>query len=85
MSPVADIPTNAQNAPMGNYEWDGAPPTKAQRVIAGVFAIVLLVLMASSYFGWRIVGRYDGQATGCWVVVGLILFTRFIPTVRRSD
>ena len=85
MSPIADIPTNAQNAGMGNYEWDGAPPTKAQRIIAGVFVIVLLILIASSYFGWRIVGRYDRQAAGCWVIVGLVLFIRFMPTVRRND
>lgn len=85
MSPIADIPMNAQNAPMGNYEWDGAPPTKTQRIIAGVFVIVLLVLIASSYFGWRIVGGYDRQAAGCWVIIGLILFTRFMPTVRRND
>lgn len=49
--PVADIPVKPQKTPMGNYEWNGAPPTVAQRVIAGVYVIILLgfVSRASAY------------------------------------
>lgn len=70
---------------MGQYEWDGASPTVVQRVIAGVYVVDLLVLSASSYFDWRLVGSYDRQAATCWVIIGLVLFTRFMPRVRRSD
>ena len=70
---------------MANYEWNGAPPTVAQRVVAGVYVIVLLAFGASSYLGWRLLGPYDRQATACWMILGLVLFTRFMPMARRID
>ena len=66
---------------MGNYEWDGAPPTVAQRVIPGAYTLILLVLIANSHFAWRIVGPYDRQATAGWMAIGLVLFLRIMPRV----
>lgn len=68
---------------MASYEWDGVPPTIAQRICAGAYLLMLLMLIANSHFGWRIVGAYDRQATTGWAVVGLVLFLRFMPRVRR--
>lgn len=84
-SAIAAIPDEAQKAPMGQYEWNGASPTVAQRVVAGFYGAGLLILSASSYFDWRVVGSYDRQATAGWVIIGLVLFIRFMPTVRKSD
>jgi len=70
---------------MRNYEWDGAPPTVAQRMVAGAYVLILLALVTNSYFGWRFIGRYDRQLIALWIIVGVVLSARFMAIVRRSD
>lgn len=67
-----------------DYEWIPHPPTVRQRIAAGVFVLMLLTACASDYADWRLFGNYDKQAVGVITFVGLILFTRFMPTVRRT-
>jgi len=66
------------------YEWDPAPPTLRQRVAAGVFSVALLVTGASYYIGWRLFGEYDKQVYIAVFFVGLLLFARWMPGVKRS-
>lgn len=65
------------------YEWTPHPPTIRQRVIAALFVVALLVASVSSYAGWRLFGDYDKKVAAGITVIGLILFTRFMPTARR--
>jgi hypothetical protein len=67
----------------GNYEWFPRPPSKRERVVAGLFTLALLTASASAYGEWRLFGGYDKQVMGGLTIVGLILFLRFMPTVRR--
>lgn len=70
---------------MGNdYEWFPRPPTMRERIIAGLFTLMLLAASASAYADWRLFGGYDKQAVSVLTIVGLILFLRFMPTVRRN-
>ena len=49
---------------MANYEWEPAPPTAAQRVIAGCFTIILLVAFANWFCDWRLFGGHDKTVAG---------------------
>ncbi len=66
------------------YEWDPAPPTRRQRITAGLFLVVLVVTSASYYLDWRLFGEYDKQTKAIVVFVGIIWFVRFMPGVRRQ-
>ncbi len=68
---------------MGNYEWSKGPPTVSQRIVAGGYLAVLLMLGANNYFGWRMLGTHGKQAVAGWTFVGLVLIFRFMPSVRR--
>jgi len=66
------------------YEWDPRPPTKRERIICGLWLVVLLAAMANDYAGWQLFRGYDKL-----VVVGLVLATFFLfarlPGVRRVE
>lgn len=66
-----------------NYEWFPRPPTARERIIAGLFTLMLLTASASVYADWRLFGAYDEQALGGVTIAGLILLMRFMPTARR--
>ncbi len=67
-----------------NYEWSPRPPTVRQRIVAGVFLIMLVAAIASDFADLRLFGAYDKQAVGILLIVWLILLTRFMPTARRK-
>jgi len=69
---------------MSSFEWHPAPPTTAQRWIAGSYLAMLAFLLANSHFDWLLLGPYNSQASIVWTLVGLVL-TRFLPTARRSN
>jgi hypothetical protein len=68
---------------MSEYEWASRAPNTTERIIAGVFVIVLLVSSASSYAGWHVFGQYDGEVAAGSTIFGLILM-RFLPKARRK-
>lgn len=65
------------------YEWSPHPPTMRQRIIAAMFVMALVVTSVSSYAEWRLFGDYDKFVTAGITIIGLVLFTRFMPTARR--
>lgn len=65
-----------------NYEWNPRPPTTRERIIAGLFTLMLLAACASAYADWRLFGAYDKQAVAGLTIGGMILM-RFMPTARR--
>jgi hypothetical protein len=67
----------------GRYEWWPRPPNLRERIIAALFVVAMLLASANSYAGWRLFGDYDQAVAGGMVIVGLILFLRFMPTARR--
>ncbi|WBY09324.1 hypothetical protein PIB19_08450 [Sphingomonas sp. 7/4-4] len=70
---------------MSSYEWNDAPPTTLQRIVAGVYVAILLAAFANNYFEWRLVGDYGKQFSAIWTIVGVIMFVRFMPGVRRAE
>lgn len=69
---------------MSRYEWDPAPPTMRQRIVAGFFVGAIAISLASAYFGWRLFGDYDKQVAGVTLFVWAIVFVYLMPTARRS-
>lgn len=64
------------------YEWDPRPPNMAERIGAGLYLAVFLLLGASSYAGWRLVGGCEKQVmTG--MAVAVLALLRFLPTAKR--
>ena len=68
---------------MAIHEWDPAPPSTKQRHWAGIFLALFGLANASLYFGWRLFGGYDKQATGFLLIGGVIMVTYFMPSTRR--
>jgi hypothetical protein len=66
------------------YEWDPRPPTTPERVIAGVLLAAILLIEASIWTGWRLLGGYERHAEIVIVVIGLVLVTKVFPGVRRA-
>jgi len=67
------------------YEWDPRPPNQQERIVAGVFLAVFTLANASFYFGWRLFGDYDGKVAAGLTLIGLALFIRYFPSVRRRQ
>ena len=68
---------------MEKYEWDPAPPTARQRIIAAICLVPALVSAASYCADWRLFGDYDKQVMGlCILVLGICIY--WLPGVRRS-
>lgn len=70
---------------MGSYKWRDAPPTAAQRIIAGAWLSIMLVALANEYFAWRLIGSYGKQFSAIWTLVGVTMLVRFMPGVRRAE
>ncbi|MDV3456035.1 hypothetical protein RZN05_03505 [Sphingomonas sp. HF-S4] len=70
---------------MSSYEWNDAPPTTLQRIFVGVYVAILLAAFANNYFEWRLLGGHGKQFSAIWAIVGVIMFVRFIPGVRRAE
>lgn len=70
---------------MSRLEWYPAPPTTAQRWIAGCWLAVFAMLLGNSHFDWLPLGAYDKKVSTAWMVFGLVLFFRFMPTTRRVN
>jgi hypothetical protein len=66
------------------YEWDPRPPTQNERLIAGIWMVAFFVVEASYLAGWRVLGDYDKQGSAALLLVGLVLFYRIFPGVRRA-
>lgn len=64
-------------------QWDPAPPTVKQKLVAATFLALGCVAFASEYFGWRLFGDYDKQVGGVTMFVWIVVFLYFMPTVRR--
>ena len=45
------------------YEWHPRPPNLRERVGAGLFLALFLIVTSSAFFGWRLFGRYDNQVS----------------------
>jgi hypothetical protein len=54
-----------------------------ERIIACLFLATFSIASASSYAGWRLFGDHDKAVAAGVTIVGLIMFVRFAPTVRR--
>jgi len=67
------------------YEWFPRPPTVRQRIVAGLVVGALVIPSLSSYAGWRLFGDHDKAVVAGVMLVGLVLFARFMPTVRRRQ
>jgi hypothetical protein len=69
---------------MRRHEWDPAPPTLRQRIVAGLLLALLALTGANFYFGWKLLGGYDKQAAVLSVIIALIVFLRWMPGTRRT-
>ena len=65
-------------------EWDPAPPTTKQRIVAGVLLALIALMSANLYFDWKLFGGYDKQADVLSVLIALIVFVRWMPGTRRA-
>ncbi len=67
----------------GELQWDPRPPTTRERVMAGVWLLVFLVVAANWFAGWRLFGGYDN-----WVFLGVglgsLLIIERMPRVTRT-
>lgn len=68
----------------GNYEWATRPPNVRERIIAGIWLAAMTTALANQYAGWRLFGPYDRQVAAGLAVLGLVLFLRFLPGVKRK-
>ena len=59
-------------------------PTIAQRVAAGLFLLVFAFLEANLQFEWGFLGGWGKAAEVISVVVGLVMFYRFVPAFSRK-
>lgn len=66
-----------------NYEWDPAPPTAVQRVIAGCFTFVLLAAFANWFCDWHLFGGHDKTVAAVLTFVGVLGYRLCMPSVRR--
>jgi hypothetical protein len=64
-------------------EWDPAPPTTKQRILAGLLLALMIFTSANLFFDWGVFRGYDGQVTGACFIVAFVVFTRFMPGARR--
>ena len=55
-----------------------------KRIVAGVLFAAMLTTGASYYLGWGFFGDYDKPAHLVTFLVGLLIFARFMPDVRRT-
>jgi hypothetical protein len=53
--------------------------------MAGCWLAIFAMLLGNSYFDWLPFGAYDKKVTTAWIVVGLVVFLRFMPTTRRVN
>jgi hypothetical protein len=65
------------------YEWSPRPPNTRERVISAVIVAALLIASASSFAGWRLFGDYDKAVAAGVTILGVIVFTRLMPTAGR--
>lgn len=65
------------------FEWDPRPPNTRERIIAGIWLIAFLMAVASSFAEWQLFGEHDRKVAGLLGIVGLVLFGRVLPSVRR--
>ncbi|NIJ32084.1 hypothetical protein [Sphingomonas oligoaromativorans] len=65
------------------YEWSPRPPNMRERVIAALLVAALVIAGASSYAGWRLFGDYDKAVAAGITILGVIVFTRLMPTAWR--
>ena len=66
------------------YEWDPDPPTKRQRVIAGIWLVLLLTAILNFAGEWQLFGGYDKFVFGGAVLVSLFVLAR-MPKARRLE
>jgi hypothetical protein len=64
-------------------EWDPAPPTTKQRILAGVLLAFLLLTFANDHFEWRLFAGYDKYVEFAALIIALVAFLRFMPRIRR--
>jgi hypothetical protein len=66
-----------------SYKWHPRPPNLNERVAAGIYLIILLLAIGSSFAGWQLFGNYDNRVVTALVILGIILM-RLLPTARRT-
>ena len=66
------------------FEWSPRPPSIGERVVVGVWLGVFLVLQASYFAGWHVVGDYDKQAVDAVGLLGTLLVLRMMALVKRT-
>lgn len=69
------------------FHWHPRPPTLRERIGAGVFLAVFAFVEVDDLAKWSLFLGHDRQISVGLMLVGLVLFLRFFPTVRwgRED
>jgi uncharacterized membrane protein YphA (DoxX/SURF4 family) len=66
-------------------EFDPAPPTVKQRVVAAIVTALVVIPAVNYYADFKWFDGYDKQVSGIAVLIGLIWFMRFAPSVKQKD
>ena len=66
-----------------DYEWDPAPPTIRQRVLAALFLASLAVTIANAHFGWGLFGDYGWKVVIAVTLAGVVLMAYVMPSVSK--
>jgi len=67
------------------FEFDPAPPTRTQRIIAAVITLAVIVPTTSEWANLRWFNGYDKQVAAIATILGVIWFVKFAPGVKRKD
>jgi hypothetical protein len=65
------------------YEWNPAPPTLKQRVLAALFLASLAFTVANAHFGWGLFGDYGWKAVIAVTLAGVVLTAYVMPSVSK--
>jgi hypothetical protein len=66
------------------YEWEPRPPTKAERIICGIWLVAFVAAAADYYADWKWFSGYDKWVFGGLFLASLFLFAR-LPGVKRVE
>ena len=65
-------------------EWDPAPPTRKQRVVAGVLLAAIAFAGCDWFFEWGVFAGYDKPVAIICFLLAAIIFVRFMPGTRET-
>jgi hypothetical protein len=64
------------------FQWHPRPPNVWERIGAGVFLALMVLVVGSQYCGWHLFAGREKQVGAGLVLIGLVLL-RCCPTVRH--